>query len=238
MTPILLDGESLTLATVARFLADPEAPVSLAPAAAERVRAARRVVDEIVASGRVAYGITTGFGRLAEVRIPADDTDRPLESIWALMTSSYEVLLEHADLVPVYLARQGSSGPRAQRLGEVTLGLLERAGVSGERAREGLRVLIVYTIGFAAINPGTSGTIGTGPRLTANELRHNFERGLRWLLAGIAGVDWMSLSCAVTMPRNRASGSAGLRSMASQRCWNFSPMRAATASHKSCFFGK
>lgn len=129
---------------------------------------------------------------LAEVRIPPDDPDRPLEGIRALMTSSYEVLLEHADLVPVYLARQGSSGPRAQRLGEVTLGLLERAGVSGGRAREGLRVLIVYTIGFAAINPGASGTpggVGAGPRLTESELRHNFERGLRWLLTGIAGAE-------------------------------------------------
>ena len=46
--------------------------VVLAPAAREAVLAARRVVDEAVADGRVVYGVTTGFGNFADVRIPVE----------------------------------------------------------------------------------------------------------------------------------------------------------------------
>ena len=43
--------------------------VSLAPAAIERMNASRAVVERLVASGSTAYGINTGFGKLASVRI-------------------------------------------------------------------------------------------------------------------------------------------------------------------------
>ena len=46
--------------------------VSLAPAAIERMKASRAVVDRLVASGETAYGINTGFGKLASVRISAE----------------------------------------------------------------------------------------------------------------------------------------------------------------------
>jgi histidine ammonia-lyase len=46
--------------------------VSLAPAAMERMHASRAVVDRLVASGATAYGINTGFGKLASVRISAE----------------------------------------------------------------------------------------------------------------------------------------------------------------------
>ena len=43
--------------------------VSLHPSAIERMNASRAVVDRLVASGATAYGINTGFGKLASVRI-------------------------------------------------------------------------------------------------------------------------------------------------------------------------
>jgi histidine ammonia-lyase len=43
--------------------------VALAPSAVERMKASRAVVDRVVASGQTAYGINTGFGKLASVRI-------------------------------------------------------------------------------------------------------------------------------------------------------------------------
>src|SRR6266446_2296415 len=43
--------------------------VSLAPAAMERMKASRAVVDRVVSTGATAYGINTGFGKLASVRI-------------------------------------------------------------------------------------------------------------------------------------------------------------------------
>src|SRR5688500_15327958 len=46
------------------------APVPLAPADRERIAAARAVVEAAVAEDRAVYGVTTGFGHLAEVHIP------------------------------------------------------------------------------------------------------------------------------------------------------------------------
>jgi histidine ammonia-lyase len=46
--------------------------VGLAPEAMERIKASRAVVDRLVASGTTAYGINTGFGKLASVRISAE----------------------------------------------------------------------------------------------------------------------------------------------------------------------
>jgi histidine ammonia-lyase len=46
--------------------------VSLARGAMERMNASRAVVERVVASGATAYGINTGFGKLASVRISAE----------------------------------------------------------------------------------------------------------------------------------------------------------------------
>jgi hypothetical protein len=99
-----------------------------------------------------------------------------------LMTSTHDVLIRHPQLVPAFLARQGARGENAQRLGVVMLEYLAAAGITGDRAREALRVLIVYTIGFAAFD----GSPDERP-LPPSELRANFERGLRWLITGIIG---------------------------------------------------
>ncbi len=66
-----LDGHSLTLD---QFLAvvRGRCAVALVPEAWERIRAARASVERIVRSDRAVYGVTTGFGRLADVRIPGN----------------------------------------------------------------------------------------------------------------------------------------------------------------------
>ncbi len=73
----------------------------------------------------------------------------------------------------------------ARHLGDVVLGLLAAGEVRGDRAQEALRVLIVYTIGFAAFAAQPPLDPGDPPLPGAAELRGNFESGLRWLLAGI-----------------------------------------------------
>ncbi len=60
-------GETLALEDVVA-VAHGEA-VELPIAARERVAAARSVVDDVVARGDTVYGVTTGFGALADVRI-------------------------------------------------------------------------------------------------------------------------------------------------------------------------
>jgi len=48
--------------------------VELSGDAIERMRASRAVVETLVAEGRTAYGVTTGFGDLADVRIEPEQT--------------------------------------------------------------------------------------------------------------------------------------------------------------------
>jgi AcrR family transcriptional regulator len=122
---------------------------------------------------------------LAQVRAPDPDVGDPSAGLEAIMASTYDVLLAHPDLISLYLARHGARGPNAQRLGEIMLALLARAGVSGPRAIEARYVLIVYAIGFAAFAlhpPFEPDDEGEPP---AAEVLENFTSGLRWLLAGI-----------------------------------------------------
>src|SRR5213082_1013783 len=70
----ILGSAPLTLEAIAE-VARAGKKVQLAPEARARIDAARRVVDRIQAGGDAApavYGINTGFGFLADVRISAD----------------------------------------------------------------------------------------------------------------------------------------------------------------------
>ena len=68
---IFLDGNSLTLDDLVAIAHGAE-PIGLTEAARVRVRAARTVVDEFAQHDEPTYGINTGFGSFAEVKIPAD----------------------------------------------------------------------------------------------------------------------------------------------------------------------
>lgn len=67
---ILLRPGSVTLAELRAIWAG--APVELAPDAWSAIESAAASVGRIVASGRTVYGINTGFGLLAQTRIPDD----------------------------------------------------------------------------------------------------------------------------------------------------------------------
>jgi histidine ammonia-lyase len=66
-----INGNDLTLDAV-REIAAERRPVLLSADAREAVNRARAVVDEIVASNKLAYAITTGVGKLSDVRIVGD----------------------------------------------------------------------------------------------------------------------------------------------------------------------
>jgi histidine ammonia-lyase len=66
-----LDGSSLTIEQLVAIARD-DATVALAPDARARVAQARVVVDEFAHHDEPTYGINTGFGNFAEVKIPAD----------------------------------------------------------------------------------------------------------------------------------------------------------------------
>lgn len=68
---IVLTGNELTFSQLYAVALHHET-VSLSPDAVSRMNASRAVVDQLVASGRTAYGINTGFGKLASVRISSE----------------------------------------------------------------------------------------------------------------------------------------------------------------------
>lgn len=71
MNALHISGNDLTLEAVREVAAERRATL-LAPDAREAVNRARAVVDEIVAGNKVAYAITTGVGKLSDVRIAGE----------------------------------------------------------------------------------------------------------------------------------------------------------------------
>jgi histidine ammonia-lyase len=67
-----LTGEPLSLTQIAE-VAIGGANVGIAASAHARIHASRRVIEEILKSDAVVYGINTGFGRLADVQIERGD---------------------------------------------------------------------------------------------------------------------------------------------------------------------
>src|SRR4026209_2260988 len=66
-----LKGESISLSQLAAVAVGGKA-VQISPVAQPRILASRKVVEEIIARDAVVYGVTTGFGKLSDVRIPRD----------------------------------------------------------------------------------------------------------------------------------------------------------------------
>jgi histidine ammonia-lyase len=70
---IVIDGRTLSLEAVERVASGEESALGLSEEARAAVLRARSTVEEVVESGAPVYGVTTGFGRLADVRVPRED---------------------------------------------------------------------------------------------------------------------------------------------------------------------
>lgn len=70
--PLALSGHALTLEEIASVAFDGR-QVTVADEAWPNIEASRKVVEKVVDSGETAYGINTGFGKLADVRISNGD---------------------------------------------------------------------------------------------------------------------------------------------------------------------
>jgi histidine ammonia-lyase len=124
-----LAGQPLSLREIVAVASGGET-VRLSAAAYSRVNAARAVVDRVIAEGRVVYGINTGFGKLADVRI----ADADLETLQLNLVRSHAcglgdplsvgetraMMLLRANVLAV-----GFSGCRPQVI-ETLLAMLER----------------------------------------------------------------------------------------------------------------
>jgi histidine ammonia-lyase len=69
---LALSGQALTLEEIAAVACDSR-KVTVANEAWPKIKASRKVVERVVTSGETAYGINTGFGKLADVRISNGD---------------------------------------------------------------------------------------------------------------------------------------------------------------------
>ena len=129
MPAVTLDGHSLTIADVVA-VARGGAEVGVDAKALRAVAESRRAVEAAVAEGQTIYGVNTGFGKLAHVRIPPDQARQlqlnlirshatgvgdplPVDAVRAMMLLRANVLL------------RGTSGVRAV-LPELLVDMLNR----------------------------------------------------------------------------------------------------------------
>src|SRR5260370_16594248 len=69
--PVTLDGHSISIDDVVA-VARRHVSVTIDPAALTAVKQSRQAVEAAVTRGQTIYGVNTGFGKLAHVRIPPD----------------------------------------------------------------------------------------------------------------------------------------------------------------------
>ncbi|MDA1081072.1 MAG: histidine ammonia-lyase [Gemmatimonadetes bacterium] len=124
---ITIDGRSLTLDAL-RAVANGTSRVVLDDAARDRMQASRGVVNAIVASGAAVYGVTTGFGKMSDVRIPADKLAELQINLVRSHVTGVGPLLPKREVRAMMVLRAnvlaaGYSGARAA-LAELLLGML------------------------------------------------------------------------------------------------------------------
>lgn len=78
---VTLDGNSLTIDDVVRIAYSAESRVELSEEAKESVRRSRAIVERWVESNEAVYGVTTGFGEFANMRISSEDLAQLQENL-------------------------------------------------------------------------------------------------------------------------------------------------------------
>ena len=129
---IPVDGRSLTLEEVERVArAEPGTlRISLDEDASRRMRASHAVIERLVGSGELVYGMTTGFGRLADVVIAPGDRRALQQNLVRSHASGVGEPLPRACVRAIMLLRanalaRGHSGCRVE-LVERLLEMLDR----------------------------------------------------------------------------------------------------------------
>lgn len=91
---VTITGNTLTLEQLYDVAVN-HASIALHPESVEKVKKCRAYVEQVVAENRVVYGLTTGFGKFATIRIPTDQIEE-------LQTN---LILSHATAVGAYLSQ-------------------------------------------------------------------------------------------------------------------------------------
>ncbi len=176
MPPLPLSGRDLSIDNVIEVARGRRA-VALDPAAAERMSASRGVVERLVIDGATAYGITTGFGDLADVRIEPDQTAELQRNLVRSHAAGVGDPLPDEVVRAMLLLRAntlaiGLSGARVE-IAELLIGMLNAAihpvipargslGASGDLAPLAHLALVMIGEGEATVDGA-----GPGPGLDA-----------------------------------------------------------------------
>jgi histidine ammonia-lyase len=218
MPPLPLTGRDLSIADVVAVARDRRA-VTLDPDAAARMRASRAVIERLVAEGAAVYGVTTGFGDLADVRIEAAQTAELQRNLVRSHAAGVGPPLADEVVRAMLLLRAntlavGLSGVRVE-LAELLIGMVNAAvhpvipsrgsvGASGDLAPLAHLALVVIGEGEATVD-------GAGPgagaealeRAGLEPLRLGAKEGLA-LLNGtqmMAGIGCLALADAQLLAR-------------------------------------
>jgi histidine ammonia-lyase len=207
-------GEALALDDVVA-VAD-GAPVEFPPTAVDRVRAARAVVDRAVDSGAVIYGVTTGFGSLADTRVDPSQAAELQHGIVRSHATAVGRPLSWEEARAMLLLRAhvlalGHSGVRPEVI-ELMVEMLNRdvvpavpeqgsLGASGDLAP--LANLALPLIGHGAVLTPEGGTEPAGPamlRAGLAPLRLEAKEGLA-LVNGTQGMLAIGILAAARLAR-------------------------------------
>lgn len=73
---LILDGNSLSIEQLYFASTNARATITLSPSAKKNMQRSRTLVEEWLANDEIIYGVTTGFGEFANVRIPFDKIEQ------------------------------------------------------------------------------------------------------------------------------------------------------------------
>jgi histidine ammonia-lyase len=130
MSAIQIDGESLSFELLYGIVFQ-GAKVELAPAARAKMLASRAVVERLIESGDAVYGVNTGFGKLASVRISREQIGE----------------------LQVNLVRSHACGMGAELSEQETRAMLALRANAIAKGFSGVRPVVAETL-FAMLNAG------------------------------------------------------------------------------------
>jgi len=117
---IYLDGNSLTIEQVCE-VAITHKRVALTEEAKQKVSTCRAFVDRLIAENKIVYGLTTGFGKFANITIPPEQIEELQENLILSHAAGVGECLRTAEVRTIHLLRinvlaKGHSGIRLSTL--------------------------------------------------------------------------------------------------------------------------
>lgn len=175
---LTLNGSTLTVGDIYETATQFHQKIRLAPSAAKAMQRSRALVEEWLANNEVIYGVTTGFGEFANVRIPFDKIEK----------LQHNLIVSHAagagDPLPYDVVRammilrinalaKGFSGIRPSTVEFIVkffnAGLIPVVPSQGSVGSSGdlvqLAHLVLTMMGYGKIYNSTTGSIGSAKQL-------------------------------------------------------------------------